>query len=170
MDCRTFLVCLEDYLSERLEDSERLVFREHFSTCSSCRSAAIAADPSFLLVPVHPEQVDERAVRACTEAVSLLINQDRLRRRLVGPRRWWLAAAAALLVTLSGGLLWRMAPAVFPVGANGAALQAEAAAETAEPPQVEVEMLDDNLRIYQYTDAGDENTAVYFVVSEGLEL
>ena len=170
MDCRTFVESLDDYLGERLEGAERRAFREHLAGCAPCRSRAVDADPSLLLIPTHKPEVDARAVEACCEGVSLLIHQERLRKRLAGPRRRWLAAAAAVLVAVSAGVMWRLAPAPFEATAVGVNAQVEEEAGQAGPPEVEVEMQGESLRVYQYADAGDENTAVYFVVNEGLEL
>ncbi len=40
---------------------------------------------------------------------------------------------------------------------------------TPPPPQVQVDMTDEGVRIYQYADDGDSSTAVYYIVNPALE-
>jgi hypothetical protein len=115
--------------------------------------------------PAEPE-----AIEACATAVMGRIRQDRLERRLQRHRRPWLAAAAAAIILVSGGVAWRTT-----IGAGSGVFQpAVDALRDSElhnsPPTVEVEMPGEEVRVYQFANDEDENTAVYFIVDPALEL
>ena len=106
MRCEEFLHSLDGYLAESLSENDRLGFREHLASCASCRSLAVAEDPTLMLAATTrrspaPERVDE-----CVAAVSALIHQDRLVKRLRPSRAGWLAAAAALVIAVGATATW----------------------------------------------------------------
>lgn len=172
MDCKIIQTQLEDYCADRLDESQRAEVREHLAGCQDCRVQAIAFDPTLMFAAMSISETDHQRVERCADSVATMIRQDRLQRRLRSPRRTWLAAAAAVLVVLTGSVLWRTT-AHGPVGSSATPTVGPvvaAATETAPPPRVEVEMGEENLRVYQFSDAGDENTAVYFIVNEAMEL
>jgi anti-sigma factor RsiW len=169
MDCPRFHEIIDDYLAEQLDASDRNAFRAHLRSCEACRTAVSVIEPTLLFAALPEPRVTEREVEDCVTAVSARIRQDRLERRL-GPRRApWMAAAASIIVLVGAGLLWRAG------GAPGSGVPttptpAISAAENAPPPRVEVEGNSTGMRVYQYADGTDDNTAVVFIVDEGLEL
>lgn len=172
MDCRRFTLSIEDYLEDRLDSDDRRAFRGHLQTCAQCRVEAVVVEPSFLLAAGVPSGIDDRAVSECAEAVTALIRQERLRRRLAPRSRRWLAAAAACVIVLGGGLLWRVVPwDADPSSSSVTVADSEGSAEgLAPPPTVEVEMPNSKVRVYQFAGSDSETTAVYFVVNEQMEL
>ena len=172
MNCQKFQMQLDAYRDDRLDEADRVLFRDHLASCLQCRAVAIAHDPTFMFVGIPTRDTDPTAVQSCVDAVSAMVRQDRLERRLQPRRRSWLAAAAAVLVVLTGSVFWHFAP----VSSSESGLAPTfgpvlaAAPGQVEPPRVEVDMNTENLRVYQFSDAGDENTAVYFIVNEAMEL
>lgn len=172
MDCQRFMLSIDDYLEERLDQDERKAFRGHMQTCVQCRAEATAVEPSFLLTAGTLPEIDDLAVSECTDNVTALIRQERLRRQLVSRPRYWVAAAAVFVVVLGGGLLWRVAPwGVDSLPPVVTIAESEEPAEgIAPPPTVEVQMPQSEVRVYQFAGSDDETTAVYFVVNEEMEL
>jgi predicted anti-sigma-YlaC factor YlaD len=174
MECRRFISQLESYLDDRLQGEQRREFRDHLRSCPSCRRAAVAADPVLLLTAAEPREAEPEQVQGCVDAVRALIRQDRLQRRIDRPGRRWLMAAAAVVVAAGGSLLWwsgrpDLGGAGLPQGDGGAAVATRVVAPP--PPRIEVDSGDDGeVRVYQYADAGDENTAVIYIVNESMEL
>lgn len=173
MNCRDFLNCMDGFLADRLEADEERDFRGHLRSCSSCREAAVTADPVLVLSAAPLKEPSDRQVEACVGAVAALIRQDRLQRRISRPKWRWMAAAAAVVVSTGAGVTWW---ANRPeAGGAGAALatnsvSAVSGRENPPPPHVEVEAPGNDLRVYQYADAGDGNTTVVYIVNESLEL
>ena len=93
MDCRCFLSQLDSYLDDGLQGEQRREFRDHLRSCASCRRVAVAADPVLLLSAAPVREPGPEKVQECVEAVSALIRQDRLQRRISRPGRRWLVAA-----------------------------------------------------------------------------
>jgi len=172
MNCKRFMLSIDDYLEERLDRDDRQAFRGHLQTCVRCRAEAAALEPSFLLSADVPSGIDQRAVSECADAVTALIRQDRLRRRLAPRSRHWLAAAAVFVIVLGGGFLWRVAPwgVESPLPEVTVADSERPAEALAPPPTVEVQMPQSEVRVYQFAGADSETTAVYFVVNEKMEL
>ena len=79
--------------------------------------------------------------------------------------------SAAVLLVISGGLYRFGTEAPADLVASGA-LQPTAAAVSREvqPPRMDVEMSHKGMRVYQFADTGDGNSAAYFIVDEDLEL
>ena len=125
-------------------------------------------DPSLLFAAAGDPPSDPARVEACAAAVSSQIRQLRLRRRLYGHRRGWLAAAASAVLVIVAALAW------LSVSGNGGPASMVSApateAEPATPPTVEVEMAGEGVRVYQFANDGDPDTAAYFIVNPALEL
>jgi predicted anti-sigma-YlaC factor YlaD len=170
MDCTEFRQLLDAYLEETMEEDRRTDFRRHLCECSSCGVWARSVEPSLLFAMAEPKPVDLARIEGCAAAVTGQIRQRRLDGRLRGRRRSSLAAAAAVVVALAGAGAWRLLPlAGDPVPVLS--FDAWAGAEIGSvPPTVEVEMLGDEVRVYQFADDEDADTAVYFIVNPALEL
>lgn len=170
MDCTEFRHELGAYLEETLEEDRRLDFRRHLRECDSCAEWARAVEPSLLFVLADSGPVNLAQVEACATAVTAQIRQQRLAGRLNARRRPWLAAAAAAVIALSGTAAWRLLPwssETSPAASSDAGI---GDAGGAAPPTVEVEMYGENVRVYQFADDDDADTAVYFIVNPALEL
>jgi anti-sigma factor RsiW len=169
MNCEIFREMIGSYVDETLEEGRRLWFRAHLRECPNCRKSALREEPSlfFAMAPAAPSESE--AVEACAAAVMGRIRQDRLERRL-HRRRPWMAAAAAAIMVIGGGLTWR----TMIGGGSGARQPAVEAQQNSglqvSPPTVEVEMAGEGVRVYQFANDGDADTAVYFIVDPALEL
>lgn len=168
MDCSRFHELLDDYLAERLDGAQRHEFRRHLGSCESCRGAALAAEPSLAFALMPAPRVSERQVDDCIAAVTARIRHDRLERRLKPRRTPWLAAAASIVVVTGAGLFWRGLPPTS--GPDASSTPGITAAEQVAPPRIEVDSSAPGVRVYQYADGADDNTAAVFIVDEGLEL
>ncbi len=173
MNCRDFLNRTDAFLADRLEGAEVRDFRDHLRSCASCREVVVSADPVHLLSAAPLKEPSREQVEACAGAVTALIHQDRLQRRMSKPRWRWMAAAAAVVVSAGAGLAWWATHPGFEAGGSlltPGVVSAAAHREDPPPPRVEVETPGGDLRVYQYADAGDGNTAVVYIVKESLEL
>lgn len=170
MECTEFRRELDAYLGEDLEEERRLLFRRHLRECASCGDWARSVEPSLLFAMADTEPVDLARVEACAAAVTAQIRQQRLAGRLEARRRPWLAAAAAAVLMLGGAAVWQLLPGggEMPPSASGGVGTEKG--EISEPPTVEVEMSGENVRVYQFADDDDTDTAVYFIVNPALEL
>ncbi len=170
MNCEIFREMIGSYVDETLEEGRRLWFRTHLRECPTCRESALREEPSLLFAMAPAAPVDPEAIEACTAAVMGRIRQDRFERRLHRHRRPWMAAAAAATIIVSAGIAWR----AMVGGGSGdiqPALEAQQNAERRNsPPTVEVEMAGEGVRIYQFANDEDGDTAVYFIVDPALEL
>jgi len=171
MNCSEFKQLLPIYLEEKLEGAQRNEWRRHLRECRTCREIAIGREPGLLFVAGSPAPIDMEGVEQCTLNLGAMIRQEKLRKRMHTPRKWWYAAAAAALLVISGGLyrFGMVAPAEL---VTSEALQPTAAAVSREvqPPRMDVEMSHKGMRVYQFADTGDGNSAAYFIVDENLEL
>lgn len=170
MNCEIFRDLIGSYVDETLEEDRRLWFRTHLRECPTCREEALREEPSLLFAMAPASQSEPEAVEACVAAVMGRIRQDRLERRLLRRRRPWFAAAAAAIIAIGGGLTWRSV-----IGGGSGTL--ESVVESAKgselqrsPPAVEVEMAGEEVRVYQFANDEDSDTAVYFIVDPALEL
>lgn len=169
MNCEVFRGTIGPYVDETLDEDRRLWFRSHLRECRTCREEALRAEPSLLFAMAPAEPSAPEAVEACAAAVIGRIRQDRLERRLHRRRRPWLAAAAAAFIVISGGLTWRTM--VGGSGASQSLVETQRGSEMRNSaPTVEVEMPGEEVRIYQFANDEDSDTAVYFIVDPALEL
>jgi anti-sigma factor RsiW len=170
MNCEVFREMIGSYVDETLEEGRRLWFRAHLRECPNCRKSALREEPSLLFAMAPAAPGESEAVEACAAAVMGRIRLDRLERRLQRRRLPWMAAAAAAIVVVGGGLGWR----TIIDGGGGTAQPAVEAQHNSglqiSPPTVEVEMAGEGVRVYQFANDGDADTAVYFIVDPALEL
>ncbi|HOC41410.1 MAG TPA: zf-HC2 domain-containing protein [Thermoanaerobaculales bacterium] len=168
MRCTDIPDLLDAYLADTLDEPRRNAVRGHLRACERCRAAAVDADPSLLFVAAAPGPPDPVRVEDTARAVIAQVRQQRMQRRL-GHRRPWLAAAAAVVLSLVTVAGWRLlAPGSGP---DDAGPDAARVAETpSPPPRIEVDMAGEGVRVYQYADQQDSDTAVTFIVNPELEL
>lgn len=167
MRCNDVSELIDAYLADALDEPRRTALRGHLRSCGCCREAAVRTDPSLLFVAAPTGEPDPGRVEDITRAVLMQVRQQRLQRRL-GHRRSWLAAAAAVVVSLIGIAGWRL---LAPGDASEpAAVAAQVAEAPSPPPRIEVDMAGEGVRVYQYADQQDGDTAVTFIVNPQLEL
>ena len=167
MRCSDVPELLDAYLADALDEPRRTALRSHLRSCGRCREAAVRTDPSLLFVAAPPGEPDPGRIEDVTRAVLMQVRQQRLQRRL-GHRRPWLAAAAAVVLSLIGIAGWRL---LAPGSASEpAAMGAQVAEAPSPPPRIEVDMAGAGVRVYQYADQQDGDTAVTFIVNPQLEL
>jgi hypothetical protein len=123
----------------------------------------------FAATPSPPAEAAR--VEACAQAVIAQVRQRRLERRLVKRHRPWLAAAAAAVMVIGGTAVWRLGygpadPAATP---SPSEFVGAAAPPTAPPPRVEVDMAGEGVRVYQFAQEDDADTAVLYIVNPALE-
>jgi predicted anti-sigma-YlaC factor YlaD len=170
MNCELFREQLGSYLDESLDEERRRWFRRHLHECAACRTRALAEDPSLIFAVDEATPADSARIESCVANVTAQIRQDRLARRLRPRHRPWLAAAAAMVVVVSAGLAWQ---SIFGDAEQPPVSMAETEVEerVATPPTVEVDMPEEDVRVYQFAnDDDDADTAVYFIVNPALEL
>ncbi len=170
MNCEIFREMIGSYVDETLEEGRRLWFRTHLRECPTCRKSALQEEPSLLFAIAPAAPSEPQAVEACAAAVMGRIRQDRLERTLHRRRHPWMAAAAAAIIVVSGGLAWRGM-----IDGGGGTPQSTFESQRnpglqISPPTVEVEMAGEGVRVYQFANDEDADTAVYFIVDPALEL
>jgi len=170
MDCTEFRNALDDYLDETLEEAQRSRVRRHLRDCCSCGEWARSVEPSLLFAMAQSGPADLARIEACSVAVTAQIRQQRLARRLNGQRRPWLAAVAAVAVAVVVAAAWQLLPISGEHVPVSSVEQTSPAGVDAAPPTVEVEMPGDDVRVYQFANEEDDDTAVYFIVNPALEL
>ncbi len=173
MNCRDFLSRMDAFLADRLEGVEAGDFRNHLRSCAACREVAVTADPVLLLSAAPLKEPSAEQVGSCVGAVIAIIHQDRLRRRIRKPGWRWMAAAAAAVVAVGAGLAWWASQPDFEEGGmlfSQGGVSVAAHREGPPPPHVEVEIPGGDVRVYRFANAGDNNTAVVYIVKESLDL
>jgi len=181
MSCETTRELLAAYLDDSLDEVRRVAFRAHLRSCASCREIALAEEPTLIFSLAERREPDPARVEACVAAVTAGIRQQRLQRRLRQPRRPWLAAAAAVLVAVAGAGGWWLgsergdAGPVLQADAGGTAETSatpagELPTEIEPPPRIEVDMTQEEVRVYQYAIDDDSSTGAVFIVNPGMEL
>lgn len=170
MQCSEFRDTLERYLDDVLDEARRESFRRHLRDCPECRTWAIGVEPTLVFASAEAPAPNPDRVAACTASVMAQIRQQRLARRLRPGRKRWLAAAAAVLVAIAGGAGWWLAQDDRHTPPE-AVLEARDQSESeALPPRVQVNMPGEGVRVYQFADDEDQNSAMYFIVNPALEL
>ena len=171
MRCSEFRNTLERYLEDVLDESRREGVRQHLRACPGCRSWAIEVEPTIVFAAVEAPAPDPDRVAACTASVMAQIRQQRLARELRPRGRWWLAAAAAAaLAVVVGGTGWWVASNDRPTVPPSAVEARDSAGEVAAPPpRVQVNMPGEGVRVYQFADDTNHNSAVYYIVNPALE-
>jgi predicted anti-sigma-YlaC factor YlaD len=171
MQCKAFQEQLSAYLEEALEESQRTLWRQHLNGCASCREWALNEEPTLIFSTAEQSPASPAKVEECVTAVTALIRQDRLSRKLPARRvQPWLAVAAAVLIAIAGGTLWMQGN-----GENGTVPTAELSTPDASqpespPPEVEVDMDGEGIRVYHFATEDDANVAATFIVNPALEL
>jgi hypothetical protein len=126
-------------------------------------------DPTLLFAAVEPRTTDPRRTDSVSESVIAQIRQQRLARTLRPRRRPWLAAAAAVLVTVGGVTAWRVTQEGNGPAPDPAIEARDTSPQAAPPPQVQVDMPGEGVRVYQFAGDGNRDTAVYYIVNPALE-
>jgi anti-sigma factor RsiW len=182
MSCETIRELLAAYLDDSLDEVRRSAFRAHLRSCASCRQIALAEEPTLIFALGEHREADPARVEACVTAVTAGIRQQRLQRRLRQPNRPpWLAAAAAVLMTVAGVGGWWLGsergnePAALQADAMssaeaGATPAGEIPTDVEPPPRIEVDMTQEEVRVYQYAIDDDASTGAVFIVNPGMEL
>ena len=180
MSCDAYRELISAYLDDSLDEVRRTGFRAHLRSCARCREFALGKDPSLALILGEPKPAEAERVEACVTAVMAGIRRDRLERRLRPSRRPWLAAAAAVVIAVVAASWWYLAPAdpeaaaavqveAVTVAEDGAAVDTEAPVRV-EPPRVEVDMTQEEVRVYRYAIGDDDSTGAVFIVNPAMEL
>ncbi len=180
MSCDAYRELIAAYLDDTLDDVRRTGFRAHLRSCAECRAYAIDREPTLALVPGGDRLADPERIESCVTAVMAGIRRDRLERRLRPARRPWLAAAAAVVIAVTAASWWWLAPpeAEITTDLNATAVvvqEAETPVEIApparvEPPRVEVDMTQEEVRVYRYAIGNDNSTGAIFIVNPAMEL
>jgi len=181
MSCEDYRELLDEYLDDSLDEVRRAGFRAHLKKCAECRALAIAEDPSFLLsMAGRPEPSADR-IEACVIGVMTGIRQEQLQERLRPSRRPWFAAAAAVVLAIIASTFWWMngAEPIETPPMQADAQETEMLDQTAPegvpeatepPPRVEVDMTQEEVRVYQYAIGDDGSTGAVFIVNPAMEL
>lgn len=181
MSCEVYRELLPAYLDDSLDEVRRAGLRSHLRSCAECRAFAFRREPTLALSLVDRREPPGDRVEACVAAVVAGVRQERLERRLRSTRRPWLAAAAAVLLAVGSSAAWWL---TRDDGAAPTPLQAEvvevgspdpeaveAVPPPAEPPpRVEVDMTQEEVRVYQYAIGDDATTGAVFIVNPAMEL
>jgi predicted anti-sigma-YlaC factor YlaD len=171
MQCKAFQQQLHAYLDEALEESQRMLWRQHLSSCGSCREWALREEPTLIFSTAEQSPASPARVEECVTAVTALIRQDRLSRRLPSRRAQpWLAAAAAVLITIAGGVLWLQSNEESGAVPTAELSTPEPSPPDSPPPEVEVDMDGEGIRVYHFATDDDANVAATFIVNPALEL
>jgi hypothetical protein len=180
MSCDAYRELVDAYLDDTLDEVRRTGFRAHLQSCADCRSYATGREPTLALILDSDRPAERERVEACVTAVMAGIRRDRLERRLRPSRRPWLAAAAVAMLAVAAATWWSLAPKEPGMTTD---LQAEAVVAPqnevsvdaasrprVEPPRVEVDMTEEEVRVYRYAIGDDDTTGAIFIVNPAMEL
>jgi predicted anti-sigma-YlaC factor YlaD len=181
MSCDVYRELLPAYLDDNLDEVRRTGFRAHLKSCSECRELAFAEEPTLVFSLSRRREPSPERIEACVASVVAGVRQERLQKQLRAPRRPWLAAAAAVMLAIIVASAWWMRGtlpgdvAELQADAHEAGISIPAAVEAipvpAEPPpRVEVDMIQDEVRVYQYAIGDDASTGAVFIVNPAMEL
>jgi len=181
MSCEDYRALLSAYLEESLDEVRRTGFRAHLRSCDQCRDFAIAEDPTLVFSLARGSDPAPERIEACVTAVIASVRQERLERRLRPSRRPWLAVAAALLMAVIASTAWwltggqsgetpQIQADAHEVGTAGPVAPEETPTLIEPPPRVEVDMTQEEVRVYQYAIGDDGTTGAVFIVNPAMEL
>lgn len=182
MSCDAYRELLDGYLEDTLDEVRRTGFRSHLESCPECRTFAVAAEPTLVLSLAGRHEPSAERVEANVAAVMAGIRHEQLKRRLrASSRRSWLAAAAVVLLSIVAAAAWWLngdgavqEPALQADAHELGAVEAPVTAATPEivepPPRVEIEMTQEEVRVYQYAIGDDQSTGAVFIVNPSMEL
>jgi len=181
MSCDVYRELLPAYLDDSLDEVRRTGFRAHLRSCAECREYAMAEEPTLVFSLARQSEPSPERIEACVTAVLGGIHQEQLQRRLRSSRRPWLAAAAAIVLAIIASTAWWVmspqpdeAPALqadgHEVEVSSPVTAQEVPAPVEPPPRVEVDMTQEEVRVYQYAIGDDASTGVVFIVNPAMEL
>ena len=181
MSCEVYRELLPAYLDDSLDEVRRTGFRAHLTSCSECRELAIAAEPTLIFSLSRRSGPSSERIEACVTSVIAGVRQERLQKQLRPSRRPWLAAAAAVMLAIIASTAWWMRGngvdegAQLQADATGVEVSApiiveETPAPAEPPPRVEVDMIQEEVRVYQYAIGDDVTTGAVFIVNPAMEL
>lgn len=181
MSCEVYRELLPAYLDDSLDEVRRTGFRAHLGSCSECRDLAVAQEPTLIFSLSRRSEPSPERIEACVASVVAGVRQERLQKQLRPSRRPWLAAAAAVMVAIIASTAWWMRGdgvdegAVLQADANGVEVSVpvsveEIPAPSEPPPRVEVDMVQEEVRVYQYAIGDDVTTGAVFIVNPAMEL
>jgi len=181
MSCEIYRELLPAYLDDSLDEVRRTGFRAHLKSCSECRELAIAAEPTLIFSLSRRSGPSPERIEACVASVIAGVRQERLKKQLRPSRRPWLAVAAAVMLAIIASTAWWMRGnqtddlPQLQADAQEVEISIPAADEAipvpAEPPpRVEVDMIQEEVRVYQYAIGDDVTTGAVFIVNPAMEL
>lgn len=181
MSCESYRELLPAYLDDSLDEVRRTGLRAHLRACPECRDFAIDLEPTLLFSLADRSEPSSERIEACVGAVVAGVRQEQLQRRLRSSRRPWLAVAAAVVMAVAAGSMWWMGASGTPqepaMQADATAVEitdptaaAEVPSVVEPPPRVEVDMTQEEVRVYQYAIGDDESTSAVFIVNPAMEL
>ena len=172
MSCEVYRELLPAYLDESLDEVRRAGFRAHLTSCSECRELAIAAEPTLIFSLSRRSGPSSERIEACVTSVIAGVRQERLQKQLRPSRRPWLAVAAAVMLAIIASTAWWMRgnQAVGLPQIQADAHEVEVLAPSEPPPRVEVDMIQEEVRVYQYAIGDDVTTGAVFIVNPAMEL
>ena len=128
----------------------------------------------------RPEPSAER-IEACVGAVVAGIRQERLQQQLKPSRRPWMAAAAVIVLAVIASTMWwinngqpaaenEMVAEATAVEVVEPAPAGESPTLTEPPPRAEIDMTQEEVRVYQYAVGDNGSTGAVFIVNPAMEL
>jgi len=181
MSCEVYRDLLPAYLDESLDEVRRSGFRSHLRSCDGCREFAVRVEPTLVFSLARFSDPSPDRIEACVTAVVTGVRQEHLERRLRPSRGPWLAAAAVVVVAIIAASMWWLSG---DDGVSSQTLQADAhqveiagpvtveeiQSPAEPPPRVEVDMIQEEVRVYQYAIGDDATTGAVFIVNPAMEL
>ena len=181
MSCEVYRELLPAYLDDSLDEVRRTGFRTHLRSCAECRGFVIAEEPTLLFSLAPQSEPSPERIEVCVASVMAGVRQERLRQRLRPSRRGWLAAAAVFVLAIIAATAWwtsgnrfgdvpKLQADAHDVEISNPATAQEAPAPIKPPPRVEVDMTQEEVRVYQYAIGDDATTGAVFIVNPAMEL
>jgi len=181
MSCEVYRELLSAYLDDSLDEVRRTGFRAHLRSCGECRDFAIAEEPTLIFSLARQSEPSPERIETCVASVVAGVRQERLQKRLRSSRRPWLAAAAAVVLAIIAATAWwmrgsqsgdmpQLQAAAHEVEISSPVTVEEAPVATKPPPRIEVDMIQEEVRVYQYAIGDDATTGAVFIVNPAMEL